>query len=128
MTTRPSNVVRNFRDLEVWREAHELTLAVYRATSSFPAPETYGLTGQIRRSSSSIPANIAEGCGRGTSAEVGRFVQIARGSASELEYHLLLARDLDYLPDDIYEHLTTLLSKVQKMLTSYRRALQAQLA
>ena len=74
-----------------------MTLAVYEATAGFPRGELYGLTGQIRRSCSSIPANIAEGCGRGGDAELARFLKISAGSASELEYHLLLARDLHLL-------------------------------
>jgi len=79
--------MQDFKKLEVWRKAHELTLDVYRATESFPRTEVYGLTTQLRRSCSSIPANIAEGCGRGTNGDLGRFLRIAAGSASELEYH-----------------------------------------
>lgn len=89
--------MRDFRELKVWEKAHCLTLAVYRATTAFPRDEVYGLTSQIRRSCASIPANIAEGCGREGDAELARFLQIAMGSASELEYHLLLTRDLDFL-------------------------------
>jgi four helix bundle protein len=112
--------MRNFKDLHVWSKAHQLTLAVYRATASFPKEELYGLTGQIRRACGSIPANIAEGCGRGSQAELARFLQIARGSASELEYHLLLARDLHLLPPTDYEYLNTALTEVEKMLSSFR--------
>ena len=89
--------MKDFRQLKVWEKAHHLTLEIYRATASFPRAETYGLTSQIRRASSSICANLAEGCGRGGDAELARFCGIARGSASELEYHLLLARDLHLL-------------------------------
>lgn len=115
--------MRNFRDLQVWQKAHALTLAVYEATASFPHHELYGLANQMRRCTVSIPANIAEGCGRGGSTEFGRYLQIARGSASELEYHLLLARDLDYLDAGAYEHLESELTEVQKMLASYRHTL-----
>jgi len=86
--------VKDFRELQVWRKAHELTLAVYQITASFPREELYGLTAQLRRAGSSIAANLAEGCGRNGDAELARFCSIAMGSASELEYHLLLARDL----------------------------------
>jgi four helix bundle protein len=89
--------VKDFRDLKVWERAHKLTLEVYRATRSFPREELYGLTGQARRCSASIAANIAEGCGRRGNGEFHRFLQIASGSASELDYHFLLARDLGIL-------------------------------
>ena len=94
--------MKDFRELKVWEKSHQLTLAVYKATTKFPKDEMYGLTGQIRRSCASIPANVAEGCGRGGDAELARFLQIAMGSASELEYHLLLSRDLNFL--DITEY------------------------
>jgi four helix bundle protein len=81
--------MKDFRDLKVWGKAHELALSCYSATSPFPKQEMFGLTSQIRRASSSIPANIAEGCGRRGNGELHRFLQIAMGSASELEYHLL---------------------------------------
>ena len=89
--------MRDFRELKVWQKGHLLTLDVYGATKSFPREERYGLTSQVRRSCTSIPANIAEGCDRTGDTELARFLQIAMGSASEFEYHLLLARDLDYL-------------------------------
>ena len=89
--------MQSFRNLKVWEKAHALTLDIYRASESFPRSEIYGLTSQLRRSSASIGANIAEGCGRRGDLELGRFVQIAMGSASEVEYHLLLARDLAFL-------------------------------
>jgi four helix bundle protein len=74
-----------FRELKVWEKSHALTLAVYHVTKSFPKQEMYALTSQIRRASASIPANIAEGCGRNGDAELARFLLIAMGSASELE-------------------------------------------
>src|SRR6266446_2757718 len=85
-------VMKDFRQLKVWEKAHLLALAVYPITARFPREETYGLTAQIRRAACSIPANIAEGCGRDGDAELARFCVIARGSATELEYQLLLAR------------------------------------
>ena len=86
--------VKNFRDLQVWHKALKLTLAVYGETAKLPSDERFGLTSQLRRSAASIPANIAEGCGRDTAADLKRFLQIAMGSASEVEYHILLAKDL----------------------------------
>src|SRR5713226_5621353 len=91
--------MRDFRELKVWEKAHGLTLAVYTATARFPKEELYGLTTQIRRSCASIPANLAEGCCRSGDVEFARFLQIAMGSASELEYHVLLAHDLKILGD-----------------------------
>jgi four helix bundle protein len=113
------NTMKDFRDLKVWKKSHELTLAVYLATKYFPKEELYGLTSQIRRSCSSIPANIAEGCGRGGDGELGRYLQIAMGSASELEYHLLLAHDLQLLKDDKYEALNERVVEVKRMLSSF---------
>ena len=88
------SAVKDFRELKVWQKAHELTLLVYRITTAFPREELYGLTSQLRRACSSIAANLAEGCGRSGDAEFARFCSIAMGSASELEYHPLLAKDL----------------------------------
>jgi four helix bundle protein len=117
--------VRDFRQLQVWKRSHQLTLAVYAATADFQKEEAYGLTGQIRRASASIPANIAEGCGRTGGAELARFLQIATGSASELEYHLLLARDLGYLPATGYDHLQAAVVEVKKMLATLIKRLRA---
>jgi four helix bundle protein len=118
--------VKDFRKQKVWEKSHQLTLAIYKISEYFPREELYGLTRQIRRASSSIPANIAEGCGKNSEAELARFFQIARGSASELEYHLLLARDLDILPVSDYERLTKELGEIQRMLASYINRLKAQ--
>ncbi|MBM3130401.1 MAG: four helix bundle protein [Chloroflexi bacterium] len=117
--------MKDFRKLQVWEKAHRLTLDVYRATQSFPKVEVYGLTSQMRRAASSIPANIAEGCGRSGDAELARFSQIAMGSASELEYHLLLARDLEYLDQPNYERLANQVVEVKRMLTSFIQTLKA---
>jgi four helix bundle protein len=117
--------MKDFRNLTVWQRAHELALATYRATADFPRTEIYGLTSQIRRAASSIGANIAEGCGRGTDADFGRFLVIAMGSASELDYHLLLARDLEMLPMPSYEKLVALLSEVKRMLAGLIKKLKA---
>jgi four helix bundle protein len=90
--------VKDFRDLHVWERCHQLTLEIYAATLKFPREELYGLTSQIRRCAVSIGANIAEGCGKMGNNEFQRYLQIAAGSASELDYELLLAKDLGYLP------------------------------
>ena len=110
--------MRDFREYKVWEKSHALTLAVYKATATFPKEELFGLISQIRRAGSSIPANIAEGCGRSGNAEFARFLQIAMGSASELEYHLLLAHDLKFLNTLDYENLTTQTCEVKRMLSS----------
>jgi four helix bundle protein len=117
--------VRNFRELKVWRKSHTLTLAVYEATVAFPKQELYGLTGQVRRSAASVPANIAEGCGRNGDAELARFLPIASGSASELEYHLLLAHDLKLLKTPEYEMLAREVTEIKRMLTSFIQKLRA---
>jgi four helix bundle protein len=111
--------MQDFRELKVWEKGHQLTLAVYRETASFPRDELYGLTSQIRRASSSVPANIAESCGRGSSAELRRFLEMAMGSGSELEYHLLLARDLGYLRNSAYAPLHQLTCEVKRMLAKF---------
>ena len=94
--------MRDFKDLVVWEKAHGLTLELYAVTRTFPKEELYGITSQIRRSAASIGANLAEGCGRRGDGEFGRFLLIAMGSASELTYHLLLARDLHLLKEADY--------------------------
>ncbi|HTR66481.1 MAG TPA: four helix bundle protein [Terriglobales bacterium] len=110
--------MKDFRDLQVWEKAHRVTLDIYRATAGFPRQEMYGLTSQIRRCSASVAANIAEGCGRRGNGEFHRFLQIASGSASELDYHLLLARDLEFLTNGNYQELAKCLAEVRRMLTA----------
>jgi four helix bundle protein len=117
--------MRDFRDLKVWERSHRLTLAAYKATATFPREELYGLTGQIRRTCAAIPANIAEGCGRGSNIELARFLQIALGSASELEYHLLLARDLSLLKGANHEQLAREVTEIKRMLASFIKSLRA---
>ena len=107
----------DFKQLKVWRKAHEMTLSTYRITAEFPKEELYGLTSQLRRSAASIGANIAEGCGRRSDGEMCRFLQIARGSASEVEYHFLLARDLHLLTEKSFQVLTRQADELQRMLT-----------
>jgi len=116
--------LKDYKQLVVWRKAHLLTLAVYKASANFPKDELYGLTSQIRRAASSIPANLAEGCGRDGDAELARFSVIAMGSASELEYHLLLAHDLNYLDDATYDSLNNDLNEVRRMLNVFIQRLK----
>ena len=118
--------MRDFRKLQVWNRSHDLTLRVYELTSRFPREEIYGLTSQIRRASASIPTNIAEGCGRDSSAELARFLQIAMGSASETEYLILLTHDLKYLSDDQYVELTDTIVSLKKMLTALLRNIRSE--
>jgi four helix bundle protein len=117
--------VKDFRELKVWRKAHELTLAVYQIAASFPREELYGLTAQLRRASSSIAANLAEGCGRNGDAELARFCSMAMGSASELEYHLLLARDLKLIRPQDYDALDQRATELKRMLTALLQKLNA---
>jgi four helix bundle protein len=117
--------MKDFRQLKVWEKSHQLALAVYKATKDFPKEELYGLTSQIRRSSMSIPTNIAEGCGRNTDKEFARFLQIAMGSASETEYQLILARDLGFLSQDSYGALQNEVEEVKRMLASLLKTLRA---
>ena len=116
--------MRDFRNLQVWNKAHSLTLDVYKATGSFPKEELYGLTSQLRRSSTSIPTNIAEGCGRSGDAELARFMTISMGSASEVEYQLLLAHDLGYLSQIIYSDLHDKVTEVKRMLAGFIKTLK----
>ncbi|MGA2722097.1 MAG: four helix bundle protein [Bryobacteraceae bacterium] len=117
--------MKDFRDLTVWQKAHELTLAVYRTTAGFPREELYGLTSQLRRSCASIPANLAEGCGRNGDAELARFCSIAMGSASELEYHLLLAKDLKLIKPKDHEALAGRATELKRMLSGLLQTLKA---
>ena len=115
--------MEDFRNLKVWGKAHLLTLAIYEITRKFPREEVFGLTSQIRRASASIGANIAEGCGQRSDPELKRFVQIARGSANELEYHLLLARDLQLLPVEEFKDLEARTLEIQRMLAALTQRL-----
>ena len=109
--------MKDFRKLESWGRAHRLTVSLYGSTKKFPKDETFGLTSQIRRSAASIGANIAEGCGRKSDADFSRFIQMAMGSASELEYHLLLASDLGLLEKQSYAAAESEVTGIKRMLT-----------
>ena len=109
--------MKDFRTLSVWKKAHEMTLAIYAETAKFPKEELFALTSQLRRATASIPTNIAEGCGRGTDADFRRFLQIGFGSASEVEYLLLLSSELKYIDNNNYKVLNERLEEIKKMLT-----------
>ena len=117
--------MRDHKNLRAFELADQGAMQTYQLTRGFPKDELYGLTSQTRRSCASIPANIAEGCGRRGDAELARFFQIAMGSASELEYHLLLARDLDLLNGSDYKWLAGEVTEVKRMLTSFIQKLNA---
>ena len=116
--------MKDFKELKVWHKTHALVVLVYEASRRFPREEIYGLRSQLRRAAVSVGANIAEGCGRRSDGEFIRFLQIARGSASELEYHLLVARDLKFLSGDLHVELQKKVTEVQRMLTSLVSAVE----
>ena len=116
--------MQDFRQLKVWEKAHLLVLDIYPITARFPGDERYGLTSQLRRAAAYIPTNIAEGCGRATDADFARFLQISLGSASEVEYLLLLARDLSLLDDLVYGQLNTQVQEIKRMLAALTRTVR----
>lgn len=114
--------MKDFRQLRFWKRSHQLVLDIYHATRRFPFHESFGLTRQLRRSAFSVPANIAEACGRSRQTgdpEFRRFLRIAMGSASELEYELLLARDLDYVSKLDHARLEQQITEIKRMLATY---------
>ncbi|MCL5428808.1 MAG: four helix bundle protein [Chloroflexi bacterium] len=117
--------MKDFRKLQVWQKSHHLALAIYRATKDFPKSELYSLTSQMRRSATSIPSNIAEGSGRGSDADLRRMLQIAFGSASKLEYQLLLAQELEFINKASYQKLDDQITEIKRMLSSLMKKLKA---
>lgn len=116
--------MRDFHKLGIWQRSHQLTLDVYKVSQAFPKNELFGLTSQIRRAASSIPTNIAEGCGRASNKDYAHFLQIAIGSASEVEYELLLAHDLEYINDEAFNKLTSETIAIRKMIIKYQSELK----
>jgi four helix bundle protein len=110
--------MKDYRNLIVWQKAHQLTLSIYEMSKQFPAEEKYGLVSQIRRASSSIPTNIAEGCGHESKGQFIRYLQIASGSANETEYLLLLSKDLNFILQQDYETALQLITEIKKMMRS----------
>lgn len=117
--------MRDFQQLAIWQRSHQLTLNIYKITREFPREELYGLISQIRRSSSSVPTNIAEGCGRNSLPELKRFLIISSGSASELHYQLILSRDLHYISAQLFKELEDDLIQIKKMIFAYSNKLSA---
>lgn len=117
----------DFKTLRVWEVFHETVLDIYRITRKFPAEGLYGLTSQMRKSAASAPTNIAEGCGRNTDPDLARFLTIAMGSASELEYQLLLSKDLKYIHQHEYQTILTKLIAAKKMLNSFLKKVRARI-
>ena len=117
--------MKDFRKLSVWEKAHQLTLKIYKVTEKFPREELYGLISQIRRASVSIPTNIAEGCVRSSDADFSRFLYIALGSTSELEYLILLAKDLKIIKNELHIELNDKINEIKKMLISMIQKLKA---
>ena len=115
--------MRDYRGLKVWQRAHWLAIAIYKATYAFPDAERYGLTAQLRSSAISIEANIAEGAGRRTHNDYGRFLDIALGSINETECHLLIARDLNLMPKKRADEMLANTDEVRRMLLGLRRKL-----
>src|SRR5688500_2171035 len=105
--------MQDYKELKVWEKAHSFTLKIYQVTKEFPKEEIYGLTSQMRRAAASIPVNIAEGCGRKFNLELANFFQISLGSSNEMEYDLLLAKELVYLSEPNYSELNILLVKYE---------------
>lgn len=116
--------MKDFRQLKVWQKAHQLTLSAYRFTKDFPLQEQYGLISQIRRAAVSIPSNIAEGCGRNGDAELARFLDIAFGSASELEYLIVLSKELQFLKPEAKTQIETEVVEVKRMICSLLKKLR----
>ena len=119
----PKRPIKTFEDLIVWQQAHRLTLLIYRLSKGFPQAEVYGLTSQIRRSASSISANIVEGFARGRK-EFMQFLTVANGSLEETKYHLRLAKDLEYLEVRQYDSLRQEYERLGKLLNALRRSLR----
>jgi four helix bundle protein len=113
--------MRDFKGLKVWQRAHHLTVQVYKETDAFPRREQFGLTNQIRRACVSIPANVAEGCGRRSQKDFARFLQVSVGSSNELEYYLILSKDLGYLAGETHSTLASNLADIRRMLSSLLR-------
>ena len=115
--------MRDFKELKVWHKSHRFVIEVYRHSRSFPADERFGLTAHLRKSATSVPSNIAEGCGREGERELARFLSIAAGSASEADCQLLLARDLGYLQPEVHRLLDDQANEAKRMLNSFIKTL-----
>ena len=110
--------MQNYQDLKVWQKAHAMVLMVYQLTKQFPKEEMYGLTSQLRRSVGSVPANLAEGCGKNNQLDTANYFQISLGSLHETEYYALLAKDLTYISESDFDHLDSSIKEVKAMLVA----------
>jgi four helix bundle protein len=119
--------IRSHRDLIVWQRAIELVTTVYRVSQSFPSSEQYGLTSQVRRAAVSVPSNIAEGYGRGTSQDYLRFLRMARGSLFEVDTQLLIATNLGILPESRYQELDAHMTEVGRVLAGLIKSIEARI-
>ena len=119
--------MQDFRKLDVWTKSHELALDVHRTLAKTRKVEA-ATRSQLNRSAQSIPANIAEGCGRSSAAELARYTDQAIGSTTELEYHLLLTKDLGYLAEPDFDRLSSNTVQVRRMLFGLRKAVKARSA
>ena len=115
--------MKDYRKVKVWGKAHILVKDLYNATSKFPREELFGMTSQLRRAGASIPTNIAEGCGRGSDPDFRRFLQIAFGSANEVEYLIFLSYELNYIQKNQYTELNNKIIEVKKMLSGMIKTL-----
>jgi four helix bundle protein len=116
--------MQDYRKLQIWQKAHQITLKVYKLTKSFPADERFGLISQMQRCAVSIPSNIAEGSARGSDADFARFIAIAMGSGAELDYQLLLAHELGYVSEEAHQTTTQELNDLRRMMNAFYRRLK----
>jgi four helix bundle protein len=122
---RKDKIMRDFKQLKVWQKAHASTLDIYHMSKDLPEDERFGLTSQLRRAAASMPSNIAEGCGRQTDRELAHFLSIAAGSASEVEYQLLLVKDLGYISGERHRMLDEQINEIKRMLNSFIKKVSA---
>lgn len=115
--------MRDFKNYTIWQTSHKFTLKIYELTKSFPLDERFGLTSQLRRASASVPTNISEGCGRDSEVEFARFLTIAQGSISEVEYLLILSSDLNYITVKNSKELIEEIVQVRKQIHSLKQKL-----
>ena len=111
-------IMKNYKNLIVWQKAHALAVHVYKETAEFPKVEQFSLTSQLRRAATSIPTNLAEGCGKYSQADLANYLQIALGSSNEVEYLILLSYELCYMKDQQYKNLDRQVNEVKAMLIS----------
>lgn len=115
--------MRDFRKYDIWQLSHELTLEVYKITSTFPKEELFGMTSQLQRATSSIPTNISEGCGRNSDKEFNQFLNIALGSALETEYLFILSKDLNYLNQETFQDLELKINNIKSKIYNLKQKL-----